>query len=265
MRQISLEELRQIQLEILSDVDVFCKNKGIKYSLCGGTLLGAVRHKGYIPWDDDIDLMMPREDYERFAKEYHSQDNELLDLRKSEVTVEICLKVCRRGTVMTDISFGRSLWGINIDIFPIDGAPMEYDEHCRKVLALREKLSWVCPFYKAIPSNKALWFAKYILKRLRHCCFDSSLNVKKEIEKLACCYPFSNSPKAGVILGSYGSREVVDKTVFDEITDLPFEGCQYPAIKDFHSYLSAVYGDYMQLPPLEKRVTHHLYDSFILS
>jgi len=123
MRLVDLTELRTIQQEILDDVDRFCKDRGLHYSLGGGTLLGAVRHKGYIPWDDDIDINMPRTDYEAFASSFRSDQNEVIDLRYHPACREICLKVVRKGTRMVDVELGRCLWGINIDIFPIDGYP----------------------------------------------------------------------------------------------------------------------------------------------
>ena len=264
MRQVHLDELRKIQLSILSDVDAFCKEHGIRYSLSGGTLLGAVRHQGYIPWDDDIDLMMPREDYNRFAEEYESAEYGLLDLRKSKITIENWLKVYKKGTQMTDIVYGRTLWGINIDVFPIDGAPACYEDYFSQLEQLRKKLPLVCPFYKSIPSKKLLWFSKYVLKRFRFGCFRSVLSIKKEIEKLACSNPFMISPKAGVLMDAHDSKEIIDRTVFESMIDLPFEGRFYPAIEKCDTYLHAVYGDYMKLPPEEERITQHLYDSFIL-
>ena len=262
MEPISIQRLRAIQLDILDDVNRFCQEKGIRWSLCGGTLLGAVRHKGYIPWDDDIDLMMPRADFDRFAATYDSEKNELLDLRKADYTVEICLKVCRKGTRMVDLSLGRELWGINIDIFPIDGVPDDYPAFCRKILSERRTLAHICPFYKKVPARKAVWFAKYLLKRMFHPYFHDILYLKKEIDRLPAPYPPEDSRFAGVVLGSYGEKEVVPASVFRAMTQLPFEGRLLPAIRDYDTYLKAIYGDYMQLPPEYKRVTHHLYDAY---
>ena len=264
MRQIDLEEFKQIQLEILTEVDVFCKAKGLRFSLAAGTLLGAVRHKGFIPWDDDIDLLMPRPDYDIFCHSFSHPDLEVLNLAEKDYCVELFAKVSRKGTIMEDVAFKRRLWGVNIDIFPVDGAPDAYEVHCGKVSRLREKLSWVCPFYKAIPSNKVYWFAKYLLKRVLHCCFKSSLGIKKEIEELVRSYPFTNSPKAGVIVGAYDKREKVGVHDFDDLVQMPFEGGSYPVINNYDSYLTNIYGDYMKLPPAEQRVTHHIYDSFVV-
>ena len=263
MQPVSIHTLRAIQLEILDDVSRFCEENGITWSICGGTLLGAVRHQGYIPWDDDIDLMMPRADYERFAATYSSEKNELLDLRKADYTVEIGLKVCRKGTRMLDLALKRNLWGINIDVFPLDGAPDDYPAFCRKILSMRKTVAHICPYYKRVPSGKALWYGKYLLKRMLHPYFHGILHLKKDIDRLPASYPVESSRFGGVVLGSYGEKEIAPAEVFRSWTKLPFEGRLLPAVRDYDTYLKTSYGDYMQLPPEEQRVTHHLYDAYV--
>ena len=136
---LNQEQIKQIQLDLLSDVASFCKEREVRFSLAYGTLIGAVRHNGYIPWDDDIDLLMPRPDYDRFLETFHSEKDEVLDLSKSNVCVETFAKVCRKGTIMVDRELGRALWGVNVDIFPIDGAPEPgLEEHYTVMCRQRE-------------------------------------------------------------------------------------------------------------------------------
>lgn len=264
MRKIDIKELRCIQLSILDDVHEFCQEKGLRYSLCGGTLLGAVRHKGYIPWDDDIDIFMPREDYEIFVHKYVSDENYVLDLIKVPFNRELCIKVCRKGTSMIDKELGRNMWGVNIDIFPIDGCPDDSFSFCGEIARMREQLSIVCPYYKVVKKSlRFCYFIKYCLKRLRHLTFPGALSLKERICKLASAEPLEKSKKGGCIFGCYGEREIMSADIFLEFTTLEFEGKEYSAIKGYDKYLHSLYGDYMQLPPIEKRVTHHLYDAFI--
>jgi len=262
MRKIDNSELRQIQLEILDDVHAFCAKKGLRYSLSGGSMLGAVRHKGYIPWDDDIDIMMPRPDYDRFIKEYKSEKNEVLDLSKRDTCVELFAKVSRKGSYMTDIVLGRTMWGVNIDIFPVETLPEEGIQRASEVMKMRDDLAVVCPYYKVVGSKKAIWFLKYLAKRITHPSLSSCAKLKGKISKLASRWD-EDDAKAAALYGSYGVKEIVPAETFKNYTSIKFEGREVGSMKDYDTYLTALYGDYMTLPPKEKQVTHHLYDAYI--
>ena len=262
-RLVTLDESKKIQLEILDEIDSFCSSAGLRYSLAYGSLLGAVRHHGYIPWDDDIDIFMPRPDYEMFLKSFRSEKNIVLDLNTSNECIENFAKVCRKHTFMRDLELGRELWGINVDIFPIDGIPGEDSKKYYDRMA--ELYSWaprLCPFYKVVGSGKAKWFLKYIIKRLRFPHKGNCADIKREIRNKLLAQPFSSSPLAGAYF-VYGFREFMPREWFEEYTTLEFEGKKYSVISNYDGYLKSVFGNYMELPPVEQRVTHHLYDSFI--
>ena len=264
MREVEREELKQVQLSILDEIHHFCVENGLRYSLSGGTLLGAVRHKGYIPWDDDIDLMMPRPDYECFLRTFHSDENEVVDLQKVNSCIEMFAKVHRKGTIMYDRAFGRRLFGINVDIFPVDGVPEDKTEmHVNKILRMREFLPKICPFFRSVTENKLKQFLKYLLKRIVYFYPYSFSYLKGQIYNEVNRHPYEDSRLVGAILGSYGLKEVMERKTFDNYLNLDFEGKEYRAIAGYETYLKSLYGDFMTLPPLEKRVSHHFYDTYI--
>jgi lipopolysaccharide cholinephosphotransferase len=127
MKKIENDELKELQLDMLKNVAEFCKERGIQYSLAFGTLLGAVRHKGFIPWDDDIDICMPRPSYDRFVQEYEDSEGiyECLTFEKDNKFLFPFAKVSDRRTVALEQARfvdKYSKLGVNIDIFPVDGA-----------------------------------------------------------------------------------------------------------------------------------------------
>ena len=255
--------IKSIQLNILSEIDSFCSKSGIRYSLAYGTLIGAVRHKGYIPWDDDIDLLMPRPDYDRFLNSFHSGLYEILDLSKSNVCVETFAKVYQRGTLMVDCELKRALWGVNVDIFPIDGAPYPgLKEHYEKMCSKRKWISRLCPFYKVVGKHKFLWFVKYCIKRLRYPHPGNCADIKYGINADLSSYRFEESPLAGAYFGDGDLREFMPREWFESYTHLEFEGKSYPVISHYDEYLRQLFGDYMQLPPEDQRTSRHLYDVY---
>ena len=262
MRLIDNDEMKSLQMEILDDVHRFCLKNGIRYSLAYGTLLGAVRHKGYIPWDDDIDLMMSRPDYELFLKTYASEDNELIVLKNIDSCVEMFTKVSRKGTRMVDKELGRCLWGVNIDIFPVDGCPdnPQHQGLIDKKIGLLAKL---CPRYKVVRSKKAVWFVKYLAKRVLYFYPHSITHLKEEIDSLSACDP-ATMPLAGVLMEGCDSF-VAESSIYRDFTELPFENKSYCTIRNYDRLLTVKDGDYMTPPPPEKRISLHQYDVYALS
>ena len=263
-KPIDAEESKRLQLEILDGIDRFCRERGLRYALAYGTMIGAVRHQGFIPWDDDIDLMMPRPDYDRFRRAFEAEGLYVVDLAERDDCVETFVKVCKAGTVMVDKNFGRELWGVNVDVFPVDGAPSEHlAEHYDALNRIREKCFQLCPYYKSVRKGRFPLMLKYFLKRLRYFYPGSFRALKRKLVDGQKAIPYETSEIVGIYYASEKTRTFLPKRVYDEIGTILFEGREYAAPKDYDTYLTSLYGDYMQLPPVEKRVSHHAYDSFI--
>lgn len=253
---ISLSEIKDIQLGILNVIDCFCKSKNLRYSLAAGSLLGAVRHQGYIPWDDDIDIMIPRPDYERFIREFNGYNANLV-LQDANTDPSHYLPFAKVYDNRTELISSNSIGGVYVDIFPIDGLPdiSNISNYYEKVVKLT-KLLWYSmkPNYKYVDGNKLLLKGKIMVKAL---IFPSRNTVVRDWQRLFNTYPFDGSSNAGAIVSDYGLREHLPRAVFDNYVDMLFEGRYYKCIEAYDVYLRNLYGDYMQLPPVEERVSHH--------
>lgn len=269
MKELNVEQLKQVELDILRQVHKVCAENGIRYSLCGGTLLGAVRHGGYIPWDDDIDILMPRPDYEKFILYCKNNDTpfNLICNQTQPKYGYLFAKACSRETVIEEIYTNRkgAEYGVYIDIFPIDGLGESYAE-AKKVYdktEFRRELLVAANWKKYFRSKTHAWyyeparFAFYLLSR-----FVSYTKSVNSIEKDCKSHGFENSSLAGCVCGAYRLKEIMDKSVFAELTTMTFEGEEFFVMKNYDSYLKALFGDYMQLPPEEKRVTHHTFRAY---
>lgn len=252
MKPIYLEEQKQIQLNILAKVDQFCEENNLRYSLGGGTLLGAVRHKGFIPWDDDIDIMMPRPDYDKFVHNFNGYDKDLTcaahEIDKN--FIQIFAKVYNNKTLLKEQSLQDPL-GIFIDVFPIDGFPSDertVTKYVRKITFLRKLLQ-----IKNL-DNKLRW-KRIIAKSILY--FFPVNYLQKRMQKAIKEYPFEESLYAGATCGRYKEKERYQRDVFEKYTTLDFENRNFKVIKEYDLYLKQHYGDYMKLPPVEEQVGNH--------
>lgn len=256
MRELSLEEVRSIQLDILKDVADFCDKNDLTYFLCGGTLLGAVRHEGYIPWDDDIDLMMPRSDYDRFNRIFEIGDLNLYHYNKIKNYNFPFIKISDSETKATGPGTEGYEIGVNIDIFPIDGFPTSKifrNIHINRVVLMRKILA-----YKKRQNNYNSLFKKLFLIITNVIMFFlSEKQVLRRMTKLCKKHQLKTSTYAGITVWGYGKREVCLSSVFKKQTEVLFEDCHFKSPQNYDNYLSNVYGDYMKPVQPRGRTTYH--------
>jgi len=258
MQRLTSQELKDIQFSILKKIDAFCKEYGLTYFLAHGSLIGAVRHQGFIPWDDDIDISMPRADYEKFVSSFKDETVSIYSLR----TVSTCrypyAKAFDTKTEVYEGSFKHmSDYGANIDIFPYDFVPSDDDQRKKLVrkarfwqMVLKVKLSRVSPIM-TLKQNLIIAPGRVLLA------FTSATSLARKIDKLARTYETKKGGKMGCLVWGYGEREIVDATVFSSAIQMSFEGFNASVPIGYDKLLSSMYGSYMELPPVEKQITHH--------
>lgn len=258
MREINLDEKKKIMLSLMDEIDSFCRRNHIRYFLVGGSLLGAVRHQGFIPWDDDMDIGMPRADYERFLRSFVSQSDHVRVIchENTDHYIWPSAKAIDDRTVLLEQDNPRHAIGVFIDIFPFDYIEGTYEDAVKCVksneafqLALTLKYLKVRrerPFAKnvCILLSKIFYLVpnQVLIRRI-----NSNGTASPSV---ACRYVCN-------FCGAWGVREISEAENFEDTTELPFEGRRYLAPIGYDRYLTTVYGDYMTPPPKEKQTTHH--------
>jgi lipopolysaccharide cholinephosphotransferase len=259
-----LEKIHKIQLEMALDVKKICEKYSIRYFIVAGTLLGAVRHGGFIPWDDDLDIGMLREDYEKFievSKNELSNDNFLQNWNTEPKFALPITKIRRIGTKFVEQNSAKVQInkGVYIDIFPFDQVP-------RKIMERRSQniMTYVIKRILLIRQGYKLWDDKDCLKKLLYKILKIaskmiSVNRAKQIlYKVMTKYNYINSDYIVTHGGSYGYwKETINKKWIENLTSIEFEGHLFPCPNDYHNYLINMYGDYMKLPPESDRYNRH--------
>lgn len=265
MKKIDITRLREIQIEILDVVMSYCEDNGIKCWLNGGTLLGAVRHKGYIPWDDDIDLGMLRPDYDRFMAMFNKSGGryKFVCAENDPESFEWFGKVFDTSTVLYEPDEKGEKLSVYIDIFVMDNAPEDEAEQ-RKIFRRRGILR-VCNLGRKLPI-----FSKPtrggLLRSLAVYAFRALLRVfprhyfVKQLVKNAKSYADHDTGLVGDFTGL--RYAVCKREILENLTQLEFEGKMYPVPSGYDEWLRKLYGDYMQLPPPEERVSTHFFKAY---
>lgn len=266
MKYIDSEEMKLIQMDILDALQRFCGEHSIAYSLAGGSLIGAIRHKGYIPWDDDIDIYMLREDYRRFVAEFpqsYEGRYELGALERNAAWDRMFAKIHDNRTVLVENRRDAVETGVNIDIFPIDDVPADDAQWLR----YNKRRSFFCNLYlmkdRILFDKSRVWWKTLLLIPVKIALLPwSKRTMAEKMDKLAQKWDGCGSGRVyNCSLGLFANSPF-SKSLFDEIIDIPFEDRTFKCFAGYDEYLRATYGDYMKLPPEDRRVSHHKFKAW---
>ena len=260
------ELLHQVDLDIAKTVVSLCDRHGLTYYMLGGTMLGAIRHKGFIPWDDDIDFGMPREDYERFLEIAPQELPENLKVVNYRNDPNYMYYITRVQDVDTKVVEKRiqnegKYTHASIDIFPIDGTPNNpilrklyffRVLYHRALMALCYKDSLDTERKRSRKERLLLW----IMLRIPTEKFTTAYKEKCKIDKLLRKQDVKKSKYIGNIMGAYRTREIVPAAYYGKGAYYDFEDTQFRGLEMYDEYLTYTYGDYMKLPPEGSRKTH---------
>ena len=259
-KKLSNEQAKKICLDMLVEFDRVCNENNLRYILDYGTLLGCIRHKGFIPWDDDIDVTMPRNDYERLLQLAANDDTlfgeyQLATINNKHNIFKPYANIINKHTISISAerkeAFFYPLW---IDIFPMD----VFNEknslgYYKKISKLVDKSRRFVMKYNS--------FSKQLFVRF-FCNAKKSIKLMKKADAIAK----KNTHSSGLLTNYYSSywhKDVSDISYYDNYIKGLFEGHSFRIPKDYAARLSKYYGDYMTLPPEDKRISHSL-DSFYI-
>lgn len=264
MREVTFEESRRIQLEILVYFNEFCQKHNLHYSLAGGTLLGALRHKGFIPWDDDIDVFMERKYYEKFLRIYDGKYQ--LVTNKHPKWFDGYSRLTDETTVMEYDNGTRSFHGIWMAILPVDNFPSDEEW---KSFEMRLNKNRSLGKLKQSRWNKKQSLISNLIKITTRFVLYPILKLKStDLNKTLASYNNKQTSRKANISTWFMSKkpnhwpQVFDASCFDDYIRVEFEGCFVESMKYPEKYLESTYGDWRQLPPVEERVGLHNYTAY---
>ncbi len=266
MKELTLPEIKQIELEILRYFKEICREKDLHYFLSNGTILGAVKYQGFIPWDDDIDVFMPREDYDRLIADF--KDSEKFVLFSNQRNPDFAFpfaKLCDMRTRKEESGANNGVTlGLDIDIFPLDawnGSLEQAQAAIDKIYGYIQKISLA-----KLPYSRGRNPIRTVLKyaALSGAKLVGANGYVKKIQKLVAKKSVATDPKymGCFVWPIYGRREIVPAQVFSSTVQVTFEGEEFSAPAGYDVYLRSLYGDYEQELPPEKQKTHHSFRAY---
>ena len=265
-KPLELKEIQKCALEILVKVAEVCNQNNFRYSLAYGTLLGAIRHKGFIPWDDDVDIFMPRPDYDAFIEYLHNNPIENLRIYNTKYSKKYSFAITRISDeryIIVESKYRNCGMGVFIDIYPIDGLGNTIEESLVKYKQIRpflDEMVYIATNAK-LPHRLMCTSTKRWL-RLFYSKLIGPHYLQKRIENFVFKCDYYSCKYVGVPIWVW-KTPIYKRSWFEEYVTVIFEGYKFKAIKNYDEYLRIDYGDYMQLPPIEERISHHSYDAYI--
>ena len=255
-------------IDVLSVFIRICEAQGLRYFCAGGTAIGAVRHQGMIPWDDDIDVFMPRPDYDRFlalAAQSMPEGYEVLSPYATKDYPMYFAKMCNARTTLLENERIPCVFGLYIDIFPLDGACDDV-ETCyrekRRFKRLMNKLEAVSTHnsfgeYIGLLTKRREW-GRFAVKTVAFCCRSWLRRwLLKQMDSIAYGHDYALSSRVVTYSGAYQRQEIYPKAWLETPQMFAFEGLMVNLPHDYDAYLRHFFGDYMTLPPMEQRASHH--------
>ena len=266
MEQLTKKEIQQIQLEILDTVDQFCADNNITYYLTGGSMIGALRHDGFIPWDDDIDIMMYRDEYEKFIEEFNKSQTKYhafsID-RDSGYNSHFC-KISDMSTVLVENVKPHDIEiGVNIDLFPLDKLPPNVNEQ-----KLLDKLHHLDLYYHCKSVKGASFKLRSFKQKIKIvlCKFLSFTKTRYKLSKaqsdIAKLYNCTETDEYSIITCHMRKRFPLINRTQTTVERHIFEGRFYNIPSSYDRYLTMQFGDYMTPPPLDKRASGHSFVAY---
>lgn len=263
-KDISPEQTRKMQLkglEMALYFDQFCTEHGLTYFLCGGCCIGSIRNQGFIPWDDDVDVFMPRADYEKLKRLWkNTPEYSIQYTTRDFLTQNQFLTICANHTTFIK-TYQKDLdinHGLVLDVLPLDGCPRGWRRKMQKLHALLYSLFIV----GKAPENhgKAVyWLGRVLLGVVRPRAWRYA--VWRRCEKQMSRYPIERCEYITELCsGPHYMQNEYPKAYFEKAVRVPFEGHELPIPVGYDGYLRMAFGDYMQLPPKEKQVCHHEFE-----
>jgi len=262
-----MNEIQAVQRDLLIRFMAVCQKHGLRYYLFGGSCLGAVRHQGFIPWDDDLDVAMPRPDFNKlmavadeFPQPYFLQ-NVHTDKRYSYPYAKLRnSSTCFREAVFGPVNMNHGVW---IDIFPLDG--MTTKNGATEVKGIKPYFLWFRWYFSYLanlihkPRLDRRFLPDILVDLVAMIFFPFGiLNWNAKCISRSCQrIPFDKATLVGPYLTMYFNREALPFEVFGDGIDAQFEGLTVKVPADYDRYLSHIFGNYMKLPPLEKQKGHH--------